>query len=179
MALTKVKSGVITSTPGPGIVGNINATQLVNTAPWASMPAGSIVGYAYQIVQPSNDNYVSIADGVEYQTQLSITYTPKFANSLLYIHAEHQCRMVAAYAMSGKIKRDGTNVNGSYNRGDLYFDYKGDQVNHHNNVLCHTVTTANNTNPTTFTMWVQPYAGIGEVNNGWGNRFMYVMEIKQ
>jgi hypothetical protein len=87
--------------------------------------------------------------------------------------------MVASYAMSGKIRRDGSNVNGSYNRGDLYFDYKGDQVNHHNNVLCHTITPANNTNASTFTMWVQPYGGTGEVNNGWGNRFMYILEFKQ
>jgi hypothetical protein len=144
-----------------------------------NLPASSIVGFIQTTIQPSNDSYTNIAADTDYQTQLSLTYTPKFANSLLYIHAEHQCRMVAAYAMSGKIRRDGSNVNGSYNRGDLYFDYKGDQVNHHNNVVCDTVTTANNTNATTFTMWVQPYGGIGEVNNGWGNRFMYIMEIKQ
>jgi hypothetical protein len=145
----------------------------------ATLSSSAVVGFAYNAWQPANDNYVSIAADTDYQTQVTITYTPKFANSLLWIHAEHQCRRVAAYAMSGKIRRDGNNVNGSYNRGDLYFDYKGDQVNHHDNVLCNAVTTANNTNATTFTLWVQPYGGIGEVANGWGNRIMWIMEFRQ
>lgn len=145
----------------------------------SSLSAGSIVGYASYLTQPANDNYTTISADTDYQTQVSLSYTPKFANSLLLIHAEHQVRIINALGGTLGIKRDGVYINGSFNRSSLIFVYKGDTVNHHYQLQCETVVTANSTSPQNFVLWFNPYGGTGEVNNGWGNRMMWIMEIKQ
>lgn len=140
---------------------------------------GNIVGYAYFESHPGNDNYTLVTADTDYQTAVTVTYTPKFSNSLLLIHAEHQFRIINALGATLGIKRDGNYINGSNLRNSLLFVYKGDSVNHHYQGACETTVVANSTNPTTFTLWFNPYGGTGEVNNGWGNRKMWVMEIKQ
>jgi hypothetical protein len=145
----------------------------------ANMTASAIVGFVKYEDHPSNDNYTLIAADTDYQTAVSITYAPKFSNSLILIHAEHQVRIINALGGTLGIKRDGSYVNGSNLRSSLAFVYKGDSVNHHYQLACETVVPANNTASTTFTLWFTPYGGTGEVNNGWGNRIMWLMEIKQ
>ncbi len=143
----------------------------------------SIPGTVVQMVDykyPSlNDNYTLIADATEYLTPITITITPKFANSKLVIHAEGQCRYVNAIGVTAGLKRDGNVINGSINFGSLNFSYKGDTVNHHTQMVVNTSVIAGSTSPTTFTYWLKPYSGTAEWNQGWGNNYIQVWEIAQ
>jgi hypothetical protein len=140
---------------------------------------GSVIRYADYRVPSVNDNYVTIASSVVYDTPVAITYTPLSASSKLVVKSQCQTRIIAAPGVSSGIKRDGAFLNGSFQRNSLSFWYKGDGVNHHYDVHCQTSVIAGSTNPTTFTMFIQPYEGTGEFNFGWGNMFIQVWEIAQ
>jgi len=135
-----------------------------------------VVDYKYPSL---NDNYTVISSGVEYLTPVTITMTPKFANSKLIVHSEVQSRFIQAFGMTAGIKRDGVNLNGSLNFGSLNFIYKDSSVNHHFQMVCNTSVIAGSTEPTTFTAWLKPYSGTGEWNQGWGNNYIQVWEIAQ
>lgn len=140
---------------------------------------GTVVQFVDYKYPSLNDNYTTISADTEFVTPISVSITPKFSNSKLVIHSEAQSRFVNAYGMSGGLKRDGVVVPGGYNRSDFNFIYKGDQVNHHFQVVCNTSVSAVSTSSTTFTMWLKPYAGTGEWNEGWGNNYIQVWEIAQ
>jgi hypothetical protein len=161
--MSTIKTNAITTVAGKPI---LNST-------------GSIINYADNRIASTNDTYITIADGTVYDTPVSITYSPISATSKLLIKCQCQTRIVAATGNSAGIKRDGTAINGSFNRSCLSFFYKGDSVNHHYDIHCQTSVSADSTSATTFTMFIQPYGGIGEFNYGWGNMFIQVWEISQ
>ncbi len=129
--------------------------------------------------QPTNDDYTLIGEYVVYDTQVKLKITPKSANSKLIILAEHQVRYISAPGISAGLKRDGNYVTPSFKSNTLFFSYKGDNVNHHTQALVHTTVPSNNTNETEFVLFVSPWAGTAEVNNGWGNRYMMIMEVAE
>jgi hypothetical protein len=138
---------------------------------------GSVIRYADVRIPSVNDDYVGIAADTVYVTPVTITYTPLSASSRLVVKGQCQTRVIAALGVSGGINRDGVAINGSFQRNSLSFWYKGDSVNHHYDVHCQTSVIAGSTNPTTFTMFIQPISGSGEFNFGWGNMFIQVWEI--
>ena len=155
-----------------------NAIQTVAGKPILNS-TGSIINYADTRIASVDDTYISIASDVIYDTPVSITYTPISASSKLHIKCQCQSRIIAAVGVSAGIKRGGTAIGGSFNRSSLSFLYKSDTVNHHYDVHCQISVSANSTSATTFTMFIQPYGGIGEFNYGWGNNFIQVWEISQ
>lgn len=157
----------------------VNNNVVAMTAGHTLYSPGSVVQMVDYKYPSTSDTYTTIADGTSYQTPISVTITPKFSTSKLVIHSEAQCRFVAAYGIIGQLKRDGSYIGGSINNNSLFFMYKGDAVNHHIQVHCNTSVTAGSVAPTTFTMFVQPYAGTGEFNSGWGNNYIQVWEIAQ
>ena len=140
---------------------------------------GSIINYADNRIASTNDTYITIAADTVYDTPVSITYTPISASSKLHIKCQCQSRIIAALGVSAGIKRDGTAIGSSFNMSCLSFLFKGDSVNHHYDVHCKISVSANSTSATTFTMFIQPYGGIGEFNYGWGNMFIQVWEVSQ
>jgi hypothetical protein len=140
---------------------------------------GTLVQYREYRVPSVNDDYVTISENVIYDTPVTVSITPIFSNSRLIIHAECQTRIIPSEGISAMIKRDGSAINGSYQRNSLYFAYKGDEVNHHYQVHCNTSVVSNSTNSTTFLLSIQPYGGSGEFNYGWGNNYIQVWEVAQ
>lgn len=140
---------------------------------------GTLIKYADSRIPSINDDYVVIANDAVYDTPVTITYTPLFSTSKLFVKCQLQTRIINALGISGGIKRDGTAINGSFNRSCLSFVYKGDQVNHHYDIHMQTSVTANSTSATTFRAFLQPTGGTGEFNYGWGNMFFQVWEIAQ
>ena len=198
--LTGNVSGNLTGNVSGNLTGNINSTgvstvttlrgssnsisiptghKVVGTDVGSVYAPGSVIKYADNRIPSVNDNYVIIGDGVVYDTPVTITYTPVFATSKLYISCTFPIRIINAFGASSGIKRDGTAINGSYNRSCLSFVYKGDAVNHHYDIHLQTSVNSNSTSATTFTAFFQPYAGTGEFSYGWGNMFIQVWEIAQ
>lgn len=150
--------------------GVLNANKIV---------IGSSTGILVNTAKFAYETYSEpdIGDGVVYDTPVTISYTPLYTTSILLIEACVSCRFIAAYGMRTGLKRDGTMIGNNLN-GCLNFHYKNDAVNHHNDFPMHTVVTANSTTATTFTAWIQPYAGIGEYFSGLGDNWIQVWEFQ-
>ena len=144
----------------------------------AGTPQTTIVGYGSYFYPSVNDNYVSIASNTEYDTSVSVTYTPKFSTSILVVQAAIHTRLSPAYGMSMGIKRDGAKQLGNFNLSASDFFYKGGTTNNHKNMHATIRVNANATTATTFSIWIRPYEGIGEWSQGWGQAFIQVWEIQ-
>lgn len=140
---------------------------------------GNVVQFVDYRYPSTADNYTTISGGTAFQTPISVTIIPKFANSKLVIHAEAQTRTIAGFGTTLAVKRDGNYINGSVNYNSLNFFYKGDSVNHHMQMFGNTSVIAGSTSATTFTVWITPYSDTGEWNTGWGNNYIQVWEIAQ
>jgi hypothetical protein len=143
---------------------------------------GNTAGTVLQVVSyrndPNNDTYVSISSGVHYSTAVAVTITPKSSNSTLYIKAVHQVRSNDGVGMTAGLLEDGVGeVDGSINNNSLDFFYKSTSLNHHINMRVERTVASVSTIARTFRMWVAPYGGEGEANNGWGNRYIEIMEV--
>jgi len=148
----------------------------------AGVTQATVIGYNYYRLLASSDTYVTISGDTDYDTTISVTYTPKYSNSILYVEGVAQTRAQNAYGMSMGIKRDGVKQLPNYNVGGNDFFYKGASLNHHINMRSTIAVTANSTSSTTFTVWLRPYSGgggSGEWAQGWGQHFISVMEIAQ
>jgi hypothetical protein len=151
-------------------------------------PQETIINMASTVYRQGSDSYTTISDGTIYATPLSITYTPKYANSLLYVYATVHTRAIGAYGMLGGIRRNpgtGTfsdieygNSNG-YGGWHMDFFYKGSQVNHHRNLQMRAVVPALNTSANVFTVFLAPWSGTGEYSMGWGGHRIEVWEVQQ
>jgi hypothetical protein len=161
---------------GTFAAGVVKTNSLQNSS-GGNLLAGGVVQVADNRLASVNDTYVSIADATNYDTPVSITFTPKFASSKLIIFAQCQTRSDGGFGMSAYLKRDGTFVNPSQNRSSLDFYYKGEARNHHFQIRVFTSVAAASTNATTFTLGITPYAGVGEFNYGWGSNYIQVWEI--
>jgi hypothetical protein len=140
--------------------------------------AGSVVQVVDNIVTSATESYTTVADGVEYQV-VSVSITPKFATSRLFVDASAQVRIIAAYGINSRIKRDGSFVIGNTNYSHA-FTYKGDAVNHHTDIKAQGSVLAGSTATTTFSYWIVPFSGTGEVVNGrYGMQYIRIMEVAQ
>lgn len=134
-----------------------------------------VVNFAWADIQVYDET--DIADGTWYNTPVQINYTPKFADSTLLIEAGCGSRAIAASGMRMKIVRDGNTVNTNY-QGTHDFMYKGDAVNHHNDMQATLIVSAGNTNSTNFRVQLAPYGGVGECFTGLGNAWIQVTEFQ-
>lgn len=140
----------------------------------------TVIGFGYYHYPSTADTYISISGDTDYDTAISVTYTPKYSSSLLYVYGTAQTRMNSgALGMSMGIKRDGTKQRPNLNVGGQDFFYKSTTTNFHINVRSNIVVNANAAASTTFTVWVRPYGGTGEWNYGWGQNFICLFEIAQ
>jgi hypothetical protein len=150
------------------------------------VPMGTVIGFDYVQVRYENDNYIVNAETATYSPPaLTLTYTPLYANSLLYVQASFHIRLSPNYGAVAGINRDGVKVKGNWqpdgNFGNcLDFFYKGDGTNHHITMQPRAILRANSTSPTTFTVWARGWAGgVWEYSQGFGQHMITVMEIQQ
>ena len=152
------------------------------------VPQETIINMASTVYRQGTDSYTTVADGTTYATPLSITYTPKYANSLLYVYATAHIRAVNALGMTGGIRRNpgtGTFSDIVYGNGNDYrnfnmdFFYKGGSVNHHNNMQMRCVVPALNTSANVFNVWISPWSNTGEWSRSWGQHYIQLWEIQQ
>jgi hypothetical protein len=165
---------------GIGTINEVRTAGIRNTAGTGSAyNPGSVVQFVDFRLPSTSDSYTVIAQDTAFQTPISVTITPRFANSKLVIHGEAQTRTIAGQGTTLAIRRDGTVINGSINFGSLNFFFKNDSANHHLQMAGNTSVIAGNTSATTFTVWIAPYGGSGEWNTGWGTNYIQVWEIAQ
>lgn len=138
---------------------------------------GSVIQFVDNQISSPTETYTTVADGVEYQV-VSVSITPKFATSKLVVAASAQVRIVSAYGVNTRIKKDGVLL-GNTGYSNSFF-YKGDAVNHHLDARAQGSFSAGSTSATTFTYFMVPFAGTGEVVNGrYGMHYIQVWEIAQ
>jgi hypothetical protein len=143
----------------------------------SGVPRRAVLGFDFATFRPGNDGYVAVGDGVIYQTPVSITYTPRSSTSILLVHSIEQVRIIGALGARLLLRRDGVFIPSTiYSTTDFF--YKGSTINHHVNLRARIQVNSNNTNPTTFNAVFIPWGGSGEYSNGWGDHFMYIMEIE-
>ena len=138
---------------------------------------GKVLQVQDYVVPSINDAYTAISSGVQWDTPISISFTPASNNSKIYIDAEVQTRIIGAVGIIIGIKQNGVKIDGNYNKAAQYFAYKGDGINHH--YQAHLTASIVNTNTTTktFSVWMEPYAGTGEFSYGWGRNSIRIMEV--
>lgn len=138
---------------------------------------GSVVQFVDNQISSPTESYTTVADGVEYQV-VTVSITPKFATSKLVVAASAQIRIIAAYGINTRIKKDGVLL-GTTGFSNAFF-YKGDAVNHHLDVKAQGSFLAGTTSATTFSYSIVPFSGTGEVVNGrYGMHYIQVWEIAQ
>ena len=143
----------------------------------AALP-GTVVQVVDTIISSATETYTTVSDGVEYQVA-SLSITPKFSNSKLFIDASAQVRIINAYGVNSRIKRDGSFVIGNTGYSHA-FTFKGDQVNHHTDIKAQGSVISGSTASTTFSYSIVPFSGTGEVVNGrYGMHYIRIMEVAQ
>jgi hypothetical protein len=143
--------------------------------------SGSVVQVQDYVYPSPDDQYVSISGDTDYDTPITVTITPQYADSKLLVDGCAHIRANGAFGMSLYVKRDGSKINPSLQRGSLDFMYKGESRNHHMNMRVNTSVPATSTSATTFTIGVTPYSGgggNGEWNRGWGHNYIRITEVK-
>lgn len=138
------------------------------------------IGFAYTRYNTGDDSYVTVADSTLYTLPYTLTYTPKYSNSLLQVEWVCQMRTIASGGASLQIYKDGTLIptsGGAYENADMF--YKTDAVNHHMNYRGRQWVTADTTNPITFSGKVRSWGwgGTFEVSYGWGQHMIMVTEF--
>ena len=138
------------------------------------------IGFAYNRYNTGDDSYTTVADNTLYTLPYTLTYTPKYASSILQIEWVCQMRTINSAGAALQIYRDGVLIptsGGAYENVDMF--YKGDAINHHLNYRGRQWVTAGSTNPTTFSAMVRSFSwgGTFEVSYGWGQHLAFVTEF--
>jgi hypothetical protein len=141
---------------------------------------GTVIQFGFSRYDPNGDIYTTVAIDTELVSDVSLTFTPKFASSKLFVISRYHARMIDANGVTFGIKRDGSYVDGMYQRNSLDFFFKGDSVNHHYTGKCEAYLDANSTSATTFTIWASGWSGgTWERSYAFGEHSIAVMEIAQ
>ena len=148
------------------------------------IPKGTIVQWDYYHHKINADTYVNIVGAnATYVTPVTINFTPKFANSLIFVEAGIHTRRSHAtpqYGVYSRIRKDGSAINvGS--RGWHTFAYSGEQVNHHDTLIARCVFEAGQTTQMTLDVQQKNHSqsGDAEWSGGFGSNFIEVWEIQQ
>lgn len=86
---------------------------------------GTLVQVGYSRYDPNGDTYTTVAQDTELTSDVSLTFTPKFATSKLYVTSQYHSRIINANGITFGIYRDGTKVDGMYQRNSLDFSIRG------------------------------------------------------
>lgn len=173
MALVRPKN-----VPVANLAGTIANTQLP-TIDYSKTPVGSVIQVSHQRYDPNTDGYDVIAIDTRGTSPLVATFTPRFANSKIYINTSMHVRIINANGVMFGITRDGVDLDGMFNGGKDFF-YKGDQVNHHYTGRCEGYIDAVSTATSTYRIWARGWSGgTWEMSYGHGEHFITFMEIKQ
>jgi len=158
----------------------LRVNTIQNTSSVTILPTGNVIQTGYARYDPNADSYTTVALNTELDSDVSLTFTPKFSTSKLLVRTQYHTRIINANGISFGIRRDGTKIPGQFQRDSWDFFYKGDQVNHHYTGKCECYIDANNTNPTTFTIHAQGWdGGTWERSYAFGDHSILVMEIAQ
>lgn len=138
------------------------------------------IGFGHTRYNTNDDSYTTIADNTLYTLPYTLTYTPKYASSVLQIEWVCQLRTINSSGAALQIYKDGVLIptsGGVYENADMF--YKGDAVNHHLNYRGRQWVTAGTTNPITFSAMVRNFGwgGTFEVSYGWGYHQVMVTEF--
>lgn len=156
------------------------STSNLPTIDYSKVPAGTVIQVSHQRHDPNNDNYDLISSGTKTNSPLVATFTPRFANSKIYISSRLHTRVISALGIHFGISRDGVDLDGMNVRTAKDFFYKGDQVNHHYTGHCEAFIDANNTSTSTYRIWANGWDGsTWELSYGHGEHCITFMEIKQ
>ncbi len=129
---------------------------------------------------PDSDSYTTISGNTVGLSAFSMTFTPKFSTSKLYISSRMHVRIINATGCWFGILRDGTDLDGmNYLSWNKDFFYKGDSVNHHYTGHCEAFINANSTSTSTFQLKARGADGTWEISYGHGEHCMTIMEIAQ
>lgn len=141
---------------------------------------GTIIGHASTTYNTGNDTYTD-TNATQANTGVTLTYTPKYANSILMVYGAVGTRSNGAgrNGAAAGIKRDGTAMPSSPSWPHHAFYYHGDTVNHHRKLIMRAFAVSNNTSPTTFTTYVSNDWGAVEISWAWGQHKIEVWEIQQ
>lgn len=138
------------------------------------------IGFASTRYNTGDDSYTTVADNTSYTLPYTLSYTPKYSNSILQIEWVCQMRTIASGGAYLQIYKDGVLIptsGGAYENADMF--YKTDAVNHHINLRGRQWVTADTTNAITFSGRVrnQGWGGTLEVSYGWGQHMVMVTEF--
>lgn len=138
------------------------------------------IGFTSTRYNTNDDSYTTVADSTLYTLPYTITYTPKYSDSILQIEWCAQLRTINSSGATIQIYKDGVLIpssGGAYENADMF--YKLDQVNHHMNYRGRQWVTAGTTNPVTFSCKVRNFGwgGTFEVSYGWGMHMAMVTEF--
>jgi hypothetical protein len=154
-----------------------SVTNVGGTGP--AFEVGNVVQIVDNTVSSATETYTTVANGVEYEV-VSLTMTPKFSTSKLFIDASSQVRIINAPGVTSILKRDGSYIIGSPSANSLAFFYKDNTVNHHIDLKAQGSVISGSTNSTTFSYFIVPFGGTGEVVNGkYGMHYIRIMEVAQ
>lgn len=166
--------------PVANLSGTLLNTQLPATIDYSKAPAGTIIQVSHQRYDPNADSYDTIAQDVRANSPLIATFTPRFANSKIYLSSRLHVRVIAALGCTFGISRDGTDIDGMSNRSGKDFFYKSDGINHHYTGHCEGFIDAISTAQSTYRIWAQGWSGgTWELSYGHGEHCITFMEIKQ
>lgn len=142
---------------------------------------GTVINYQAYEVNPGWDQYVTFSADTD--TGTSITYTPLYSNSILYVRGTDHFRSYegtgGGQGIAMGITRDGVGVSASSTFWPTAFYYKSDGINHHFTLECNVVVPANSTTATTFRNRTAVNWGGGEISFGFGTHRIEVWEIQQ
>lgn len=153
----------------------------------AGVAHGTIVNYSRVVYNAGSDSY-TVVSTADYLHPIVMTYTPKYADSLLVVNSTHGTRSYGAsgggQGMASRLLRDGASIttagtnSGNFNYATSFY-YKGDTVNHHRTLENRVVVPANSTAATTFRIALSVVWGSHEIAYGWGVHSIQVWEIQQ
>ena len=140
---------------------------------------GHVIQFQRTEYDPNVDSYTAVAASTLASPPYTLSFTPKFATSKLFIQTEMHTRMANATGCTFGIYRDNVKIPGMVTRDGMDFFYKGEALNHHYTGRCECIIDANSTSATVFKTWGQGWDGSWEISYGHGRHSITVMEIAQ
>jgi hypothetical protein len=146
----------------------------------AGVNQNTIIQVQHTRYDPNTDTYTTVSGNTVALSDFTMTFTPKYPTSKLYISSRMHVRIVNATGCWFGITRDGVDLDGmGYLGWTKDFYYKGDSVNHHYTGHCEAFIDAVSTTPSVFRLKARGADNTWEISYGHGEHCMTIMEIAQ
>lgn len=181
-AVTNTKIGALAVDNGKIADSAINSSKIADGGiAWADLPSGSILQHQYSEFDTPGTQLLSTSSTAFVSTGLSVTITPKFSNSRLLIigNFNTDTDTTNANGIVSAIYRDGVSISTGGQGGGM-FTYSNPTSDDYQMHVIKEYTTSNNTNSTTFTLWVRCWNAYAmRIQGHGGTASLEVWEIKQ